>query len=565
MTSFQNGQAPWQTSSPSSFVAGSAPWEKDPTSAAVSQVQKQLNPDPQTAHPLDSLLSSQGQTNAQAAGTTLKNIPGSALNFVKNLTVGMGKQAIDMFKDIPKNVSELPGQLKEVVSHPIKAAEAIPSVIQAEEAGTRKVLTPMFIQHLVKGDLTSAQAAIESDPVGQIAPLVLAGRELAEGMGKGQEFDSAVSKVAKPVQDVASKVGEGAKNAASETLGVTTGSGGEAIRQAAAAGAEVAKTPSGGAAFTDAMRGKSSPSEIVNNAQDALQTIKEKQGADYRAKLQGIKDTKGSLDISPLKTELDKQMGNFGIKVSEDGTLDFTRSTIGNDDAAMSAVKKAYEDVNGWGTKEGDRTAVGLDTLKRRLDDLYAPTKQSRAFTQALKSSVRKTLSSVPGYDEMTKDYENTANVIDDIKSATSLGGKAGVDTVFKKLSSAMKQNQDLRLEMTKALEDTSGKGVLDQVAGQNLNSILPRGLIGKGADLLNIVKGLGGAIHPAALIEFALTSPRIVGEFVRGLGWSAEKISQVLGQVDQVRSLLAHPAIVSGALNPSSEKTPEKDTQETP
>lgn len=453
---------------------------------------------------------------------TAANVPASAVNFaVKG--VGGTLNPLNTFKTAQNLGTSIAGAQQEGVK--------LGDVVKELPGAAYHTLVPSFIQHLIAGRPAEAARAITEDPVGQIAPIILMARGAAEKAGVGPQFDQVMAQTTKiatkPITAPGGAVLRGAGKVASETLGVTTGAGGEAIRQA------FNPTPE----FTSALRGHTTEASIVDKAQGMFDTIKENQRTAYRAKLETIKEAQTPVDFKPVQNAMHTQLKNFGVGMAEDGTLDFSRSQIGNDPQAMHVIESAFKDITDWGKQPGDTTGAGLDILKKRLDDLYAPTSQSRAFIQGVKTVVSDTLKqNVPGYEEMTKGYGQTAQLLDEIKSGTGAGGKAGADTVIKKLTSSLKQNQDFRLEMVKQLEQHSGENVLQELSGSSLNSALPRGIVGKGLDIYGLTTLLRGVMDPTAFAEIATSSPRLVGEFVRALGLSTAKTARLLNQLNHFK-----------------------------
>lgn len=68
-------------------------------------------------------------------------------------------------------------------------------------AAAYQLVVPQFLKHIFAGDLDKAAATLENDPVGQIAPLILSARGAASALGKGEEFDAAMSKLASPITE----------------------------------------------------------------------------------------------------------------------------------------------------------------------------------------------------------------------------------------------------------------------------------------------------------------------------------------------------------------------------
>ncbi|MGI8470300.1 MAG: hypothetical protein ACR2N3_17815 [Pyrinomonadaceae bacterium] len=345
-----------------------------------------------------------------------------------------------------------------------------------------------------------------------------------EAVSKAGELANPINAVGKGISYAA----EGAGKLASEALGTATGAGAGAIREAFT-------NPSEG--FTNALRGNTSAQDIFTTAKDALNTVKDNRAAAYQSSLAKISgDIK--LDLTPVVSKLSDNLKKFGINFDASGGLDFSRSTLSNADD-IQTVKQAFQDVKDWGSKEGDLTPVGIDTLKRRLDNLYSANKDSRAFTTSLRSSVNDVLQNqVPGYADMTKGYSQASSFIQDVTKNLSLGDKASVETGLNKLTGALKQNNEFRTQLVQQLQDVGEKDLTGQIAGSALNPKLPRGLTGKliegGAAYQ---AGIAGLLHPGTLAVLATTSPRLVGEFVRALGLGNKAVQTVFDAIKNTKT----------------------------
>ncbi|MCL5436064.1 MAG: hypothetical protein M1275_03205 [Patescibacteria group bacterium] len=340
----------------------------------------------------------------------------------------------------------------------------------------------------------------------------------------------ALGKVGDVVKPVTTKISDVATNATIKSVGVMTGAGGETIK----AGIEAVKA--GGAeeaAYTAALRGAVTPEKIVENAQGFFEGLANKRSVEYQTALKGVKNSNVTLDLVPVKTELDNQLQKFGIQTltGKNGkpVLDFSRSTLSTADE-QKIVQGVFDDINSWGTKKGDLTPAGVDTLKRRIDNLYSPNKDARAIVQALKVSTKKVLTdNVEGYAKMTKAYQVASDTIDKLKDL-SLGGKASNDTIFKKLASSLKDNQEYRNQLLQGLQAGADEKILTaQIAGYNLSPYIARGLTGRAVELLGGFKALA---QPSILLPLAATSPRVVGEFLRVLGMKPAQISLMMNFV---------------------------------
>ncbi len=462
------------------------------------------------------------------AAHTIGNIPSSA--------IGFGKSVIDFLNPLntvktAQNIGETINSIQQDkggadVSALDVAKEAVAPGGDIRQGQAFKAVVPQFLQHIFQGDVTKAAATIENDPVGQLAPLIMVARGAAQKMGKGAEFDSAMSTIAKPVTATGKAAANAAGNVAAQTLGATTGTGASTIKAAAEG------TPE----FTQAMRGKISPEDVVNSAKGVVQNIKTNRSSAYIEDLKKVGEDQTSHDITSVVDEVPKQLKNFGVKVGENGELDFSRSSIANNGSARADIQGVYDTVKDWGKQRGDRTGIGLDTLKKQLGDFYSDSGQARAFVQAVKSKVDNILQTqVPGYKEMTGKYAKASGLLEDIKSATAIGGKANADTVFTKLVTAMKGDKEFRLEVLKEMEASGDPRLMDKIAGVNMQSLIPKGLIGRGVDVITAYQVLQGTFSAKFLPMLLATSPRVVGEFVRALGLGAQKTKSVLDAINKL------------------------------
>lgn len=452
---------------------------------------------------------------AGIAMRTAANIPKSGFNFVKN-----SLQAINPIQ-VGKNAIEAGKETMQA------GADGVPlsDILKEIPHETYKALVPQFLQHVFSGDFGKASATLQNDPVGQIAPFLLMAKQGAEGMGKGAEFDNAMTKIASPVTKSAEAVKTGAGNAVSQVLGAGTGTGASSIKQAFKSASE---GPDSAQAFTKAMRGEITPEEVVKSAHDIVGNIKESRGSEYVKNLKSIGEDTKTHDINTVSDKLTEQLNKFNIKESKDG-LDFSRSSIANNGSARADVQGVYDTVKSWGTKEGDTTGIGLDTLKKQLSDFYSPSSQARAFVQGVKTPVMDILNKeVPGYKDMTSKYAKVSDFLDEIKSATGAGSNQKPDTVFTKLTTAMKADKEFRLQVMDEMTKTDPT-FMSKVAGSNMQSWIPKGLVGRGIDVSAGLGALAHVFNPSIIPALLGTSPRVVGEFVRAMGIGASKVEPIL------------------------------------
>lgn len=400
-----------------------------------------------------------------------------------------------------------------------------------ETAGSSLQLGSLFIPvgSLAKGVGLGAKALGLSPKITQVAGNVVAGAATGAAFDVGEKLQtgetSGLATVAGGAIPLAGPIVKGAKKLtgaiARETLGKTTGAGAGAIQEglrASVAGGEKAK------AFTSALRGGTTPEAIVDEAKAGLQTIIQDRRNTYLSQLEKIAGNKESLDISPIIKQVGDNLEKFNIGVAENGTLDFSRSALRFNTQAQKDITQIVDTMKGYGTQAGDRTAVQVDNLKQALSDLYSPSGQARAFVEAVRKTTREVLSQVPGYDELARNYSDKTELIQDISKGLSLGDKANIDTSFKKLTSALRQNNEFRQELVQELDQATGGYLSSKIAGQQLSPLLPRGLSG----ILGTVGGAGALTTGVGLAKLlpaiVAFSPRAVGELVVALGFTGNK-----------------------------------------
>jgi len=357
------------------------------------------------------------------------------------------------------------------------------------------------------------------------------GNKVANVAGKVSKMGKAIDPL-NVITKGLGKVASGAGRVVGESAGLTTGAGYGAIKEAF-------RNPS--PEFIQALRGKIPVENIVTDAREALQTIREQRSAEYLNSYQKVWQKTGKVEqnLAPIAKQLEKQLDNFNVRVIknlEDGKLnfDFSRSTI-SDGIEANRVKEVVEAVYDWGSQQGDSTVIGLDILKRKLDDFYSPSRQANAFIQPIKQSVRNILERVPEYKNMTREYAQMSDVINEVERGLSLGTRAATDTTLKKLTSVLRDNNEFRKVMVEQLQKYSDSDLKGQIAGAALGQVAPRGL------MRTVVGGglLGASslmLSPAFLASLPLASPRVIGELVRALGLTNKQSQELIRMFNQTR-----------------------------
>ena len=330
---------------------------------------------------------------------------------------------------------------------------------------------------------------------GRVAAPVLSG--LAKGVGK----------VVKPV------------------LGKMSGTGTETITQAIKSGENATgiNPIKSQTAFDKALRGEMSGEEVVDSARTALNELKQSRLAAYQGKLQQVQASGATVDMQPIRDELTSLMGKYNVKIDPTtGVIDTSRTAMGK--TGRNDIAEIVDTVNKWGTTAGDDSAIGLDTLKRQLDDFYSDSSQARQFVQSLKKKVSDTVTAaVPEYGEMIKGYAEATRLIKDVESGlmmrkNGMSGRITADQTLNRLMSAMR-NDGIKKELIDILGTKGGEDVMGAVAGYTSSTVMPRGIQ---ANLLTTsapIAVLSKFVDPTYLGIVAASSPRLQGEFFRLVG----------------------------------------------
>jgi hypothetical protein len=331
----------------------------------------------------------------------------------------------------------------------------------------------------------------------------------------------------KGVVKSAATLGKGASAVAKEVVGTATGAGPGFVEE----------MKRGGIAAQKAMRGEITGEEIVGHAKEALGKVRDLRSAEYLKKFDTIKVNKSEFDSirSGITTKLDDLVNaekfDLGVTIGKEGKpiVDFSKSTIVEH---QKVVERAIEDIVTW----TDNTPRGLDTLKKRLQtyvDQSGRNTPANSFVTQLRNDLSDGLKkAVPEYESMTKGYKEASDLIKDIESNLMLrkegmSGRITADQTLRRLSSAFRENFEMRKDLLRALGNESGMDIPGEVAGYAATQWIPRGMIGKSV-------AIGGGytlslFNPALWPIIAASSPRVVGEFLNTYGKAMKSLKGVL------------------------------------
>lgn len=341
---------------------------------------------------------------------------------------------------------------------------------------------------------------------------------------------------------VAGAIVQGAAGMAKQALGATTGVGDAAISQAVRAGREGGKTAQ---QFTEAMRGQSSMDDVLAAAKGNLDAMRQSKQAAYRAGMADISKDRTMLDFGGI----DKALTDAAERVTYRGVSGTASPQVKSQTAAL-AIAKMSDEVAAWRKLDPKEfhTPEGFDALKQKLGDILEgipfEDKTARLVAGKIYNAAKDSIQAqAPTYAKVMGDYSKASGTISEIEKALSLGDRASADTSMRKLQSLMRNNVNTsygyRDDLARLMIDQGGNDIMPALAGQAMNSWVPRGIQratgGLGAAALG---GMGQL--PAAAGFAAASSPRLVGESAYLMGRALSPLEQLLGPAARVAPVIA-------------------------
>lgn len=481
----------------------------------------------------------QALRNADAAGdveaaTRLAQIASQ----MQQRPLSAGDVVAGAIRNFPESAFNLVADLATAVTSPIQTAKSVldlgagvlqavlpESIVQAigEDKPSREVARKVGEFYADRyGSVEGAKRAIATDPAGVLADAatVLYGAGGALRAVPGAERAAAVTQRAGATIDPLSAVMRGAGTVVPQVLGMTTGAGGEAIRQAFEAGRAGGER---GRMFRENISGAVPQENVLTAAKQNLAVLRNVKSDQYRSGMVNIAKDKSVLSFDGIDTALSK---------AEKRTKFKTQIT---DATAFDKVTEAREIVDSWKSLDPAQyhTPEGMDALKQSvgaiLEGLDPKTNAYNTIADVYGSIKSEIVKQAPVYANVMSDYIKATDQIREVEKALSLGNKASADTTMRKLQSLMRDNVQTnygqRVSLAKELEAQGGQMMMPGIAGQSLQSFVPRGMSqvtgGGGAALL----GYSGMVPQAAAMA-TMASPRLMGEAAYGAGLAARPVS---------------------------------------
>lgn len=304
-------------------------------------------------------------------------------------------------------------------------------------------------------------------------------------------------------------------------LGLTTGVGPETVKTAFKSGLE------GSDAFLKNMRKQVEKTQVLDDARQALQNMRTAKSADYKTGIATTAADTAQLDFAPITQKFNDLY---------DTLYQGKRLKVGADE--LKKINEVSDVLNEWRTDPTSHTPIGLDALKQRIDTIYPDSpmqKQAqRVIGQTRKAVYDTIVAQSPDYAKTMSNYEKSLALEKEIETALSIGTKSSADTALRKLTSLSRNNVNAnygyRSDLAKVLEEQGGKSLFPAIAGQSMNSSLPRGLapqIAGATAIPGVIQSFMAGVTPTSLVAAPFFSPRIVGEGLYGAGSLARMAKQ--------------------------------------
>ena len=371
------------------------------------------------------------------------------------------------------------------------------------------------------GGIENIKKTFATDPVGLLGDLSIlftGGSALA---GKVAGKTSTLAKALRVAENIDPLVATGTtlKGAGklgqaitSNTLGLTTGAGKDAISTAYKVGQSSNETLRKN--FIDNLRGKEPTTNVIEDAKVGLFNKKEAMQNEY---LKG----KDALDLEKTFIPYDE------VETAINNALkDYSAYGISKlDKAGKIKLKEIQEKLNEFKKTTNSHNAFGLNELKIALDNQY-PTGINPGISGRLVTDIRNAVKNVivrktPKYAKLMENYEEAITLYNKMQDELSLKNRSKVGTTLKKLQSVLRNNVNTnfgsRLEALKYI-DTEDGNLMAKLAGQSLNTWVPRGI----QSIVPTSVLAGGAVagsignplsSPLIGVPLAMASPRLMGE----------------------------------------------------
>jgi hypothetical protein len=480
---------------------------------------------------------------------TVGNIPSSA--------VGFGKGVLDFLNPIhaAQQAGDLASGLAENDAAPANAPAAV-DVAKEVPGQAYKMLVPQFLQHIFKGDIGQAASAIENDPVGQIAPLVLLARQGAEAAGKGAEFDGmikdAASPITKPIEGTTGAVASVAKAGTRFLGGQLTGLSPDTLSR-------IVENPQEFSKQAESQVTRPALADQISSAITERQKSLEETSSDYG----GVRTSTAPISVpQDYLANLIKE--KTGLTLGEDGKLTTSGSATVRAPSDVSALENKIVKV--WQPEFDKGYLTPHEFLNFRTDlanmanfDGLGKSKPLEAAGEVMRGKANSDLrGQVPGLTELDQKF---APQITELKALTrGLVDKDGnlTDAAVNRIANSLGKGKDPQLARLEELSPGIGDKIRILKAVEDLGNSREN----KPGTYIRAAALGGGVItlNPYLIVSAIASMPEVAVPLLRGLGYSTKGIGTVLDTLGIKKSAAAvadtaKKAVTAGGIGAPAEQ----------
>jgi hypothetical protein len=323
---------------------------------------------------------------------------------------------------------------------------------------------------------------------------------------------------------IAPKIGSGM---ATVIGGLGTHTGGESLKRAAVAGLAGGKKQ---AAFIENLRDKADQADIVPKIKSAIADIRDQNYQQYLQGMKGIKENSDILDFNAVEQAVNKSLGQGVYK----GRTGASGVSIDVNKSANKVKEQISDLVNEFknAPKEEFWNPGGFDELKRGIGDIMdnydVGTPQYRVAKNVydeVKSQINK---QAPFYSKIMQESQKGIELVKELERSLKAGNKNSADQTLRAIQGVMRNNANTNYGSRVKNVQRLGGNIMEELAGQSLNTWMPRGLGGLQAG------GVGSAAlythSPLLAGSLLFQSPRLMGESALLTGQAARKAKQFTG-----------------------------------
>ena len=333
----------------------------------------------------------------------------------------------------------------------------------------------------------------------------------------------------------------------SEISGALTGTSAETLEQAFTAAKKGGKELD---AFTDALRGKTTPERLAQTLRDNTQIINTQRQTLFKETLTELGDE--IVDTKTAKDSFFSMLDEAKIHFNENGTLNFSKSgKLKLVPQAQTKIHQAFKEIADLPPtatlEEIDDVRQAIKALSLTGDDASANL-GNKLIDDAVRS-VRKAGEQVDGYGQMLDEFGETSQFLDDLQKGLAATDKRTIDQTYRRMATALKTNNEQRMALVRELDEITDGAILSQISGQQLAEMMPRGIFRQIAAGMAGGAVLTGGLSQSMLPALVFASPRVTGEFVRALGLTAKQTGVMINSIAQARNALIKVGIIGAVV----------------